>query len=91
MLLAPDGDEGAVGYLSGTIDLVYRDPLGGQLVVADYKTDEVVGDEQIQARTAAYADQLAIYVRALQEALGLDEPPRSELWFLAAGRVVPVG
>ncbi|MCG6963146.1 MAG: UvrD-helicase domain-containing protein [Acidobacteria bacterium] len=91
VLLAPAGDEGAVGYLSGTIDLVYRDPQDGRLVVADYKTDEVTEDEQIEARSDAYAEQLAVYVRALREAVGLDQPPRAELWFLAAGRVVPVG
>jgi len=27
-------------------------------------------------------------VRAVAEALGLPEPPRFELWFLGAGRVV---
>jgi ATP-dependent exoDNAse (exonuclease V) beta subunit len=58
------------------------------MVVADYKTDDVEGEEALAARAAAYAPQGAAYVRAVAEALGLQEAPRFELWFLAAGRVV---
>ena len=86
MLLPPaGGDGGAVGYVSGTIDLLYRAADGG-LVVADYKTDQVEGDD-LASRAAVYATQGAAYTRAVQEALGLPEPPRFELWFLGAGRV----
>jgi len=38
----------------------------------------------------AYASQVELYARGLQDALGLDHPPRAELWFLAADRVVVV-
>ncbi|HVG08390.1 MAG TPA: UvrD-helicase domain-containing protein [Thermoanaerobaculia bacterium] len=75
----------SVGFVSGTIDLLYRDPATGRLVVADYKTDD---PEALEARVAVYAPQGATYVRALREALGLEEPPRFELWFLQADRVV---
>ncbi len=75
----------SVGFVSGTIDLLYRDPGTGRLVVADYKTDD---PETVEARVAVYAPQGATYVRALREALGLEEPPRFELWFLQADRVV---
>jgi ATP-dependent exoDNAse (exonuclease V) beta subunit len=86
VLLPPSGD-GAVGVVSGTIDLLYRDPDTGRLVVADYKTDDPA---VIEARVAAYAPQGETYVRALREALELPEDPRFELWFLRADRVVAV-
>ncbi|MEA2561468.1 MAG: ATP-dependent helicase/nuclease subunit [Acidobacteriota bacterium] len=86
VLLPPSGSgHGSVGFISGTIDLLYRDPATGRLVVADYKTDD---PETLEARVAVYAPQGATYVRALGEALGLKEPPRFELWFLQADRVV---
>jgi ATP-dependent exoDNAse (exonuclease V) beta subunit len=55
-------------------------------VVVDYKTG---------AATQGHADdrhrdQVRIYRRALQAALGLDRPPRGELWYLASGEVVKV-
>lgn len=88
VLLPPTGREGApVGFISGAIDLLYRDPATGRLVIADYKTDEVETEEDLAARARVYAPQGATYVRAMQEALGLGEPPRFELWFLRAGRV----
>ena len=83
VLLPPE--DNAVGVVSGTIDLLYRDPATGRLVVADYKTDD---PETLEARVDVYAPQGATYVRALHEALGLEEPPRFELWFLQADRVV---
>ncbi|MCK6504201.1 UvrD-helicase domain-containing protein [Myxococcota bacterium] len=86
----PAGDAGPVGAVVGAIDLVYRDPGDGALVVADYKTDEVEG-EALDARVVAYGPQLRTYCRALQEALDLPAPPRGELWFLHAGQVRVVG
>ena len=89
VLLAPaDSDLGAVGYVAGAIDLVYRDAAGDGLVVADYKTDRVESEEEISRAAERHAAQGARYVQALQEALGLPAPPRFELWFLHAGRVV---
>jgi ATP-dependent exoDNAse (exonuclease V) beta subunit len=58
VLLPPGGGEKApVGYVAGAIDLLYQDAATGAWVVADYKTDEVQGDEEIAARAAAYAPQ----------------------------------
>jgi ATP-dependent exoDNAse (exonuclease V) beta subunit len=88
VLVPPDDDTGPAAYLSGTIDLVYRDADSGQLVVADYKTDRVDDDVVLQERTAAYALQGAVYQRAVQEAFGLPYTPRFELWYLAADRIV---
>jgi len=93
VLLAPDpgSEEGAVGFVSGAVDLLYRDPESGEIVVADYKTDDVRAPGAVAERVRSYTGQGAAYVRAVQEALGLAAPPRFELWFLTAGerRVVP--
>jgi ATP-dependent helicase/nuclease subunit A len=91
VLLAPDPDltdgDGPVAFVAGAIDLLYRDPGDGALVIADYKTDEVAGAD-LARRTAIYASQGAAYVRAVQAALELAAPPRFELWFVHAGRIV---
>ena len=92
VLLPPNGNgHGPVGVVVGTVDLLYRDPATGRLVVADYKTDDPDSPGGIEARAAVYAPQGATYLRALSEALDLDEAPRFELWFLRADRVVEVG
>jgi ATP-dependent exoDNAse (exonuclease V) beta subunit len=89
VLLPPgDGEHAPVGAVTGAIDLLYRDPEDGRLVIADYKTDEVTTAEEIQARTKVYAPQGAVYTRAVREALELAEAPRFEVWFLRAGEVV---
>ncbi len=89
VLLPPrDAPHAPVGVVTGAVDLVYRDPETGHLVIADYKTDEVEDPEELARRAAVYAPQGATYVRALQEALDLPQPPRFELWFLRADRVV---
>lgn len=72
-----DRDEDGTLY-RGTLDLLYRD-RDGEHVVADYKTDR----ESDPAKLAStYGPQLAIYARAVQNALGLLFPPRTELWLL---------
>jgi ATP-dependent exoDNAse (exonuclease V) beta subunit len=73
--------------IAGTIDLLYRDPENGRIVVADYKTDDVETEEEIRARMAAYAPQGALYARAVREALALPGMPRFELWFLKAAEI----
>jgi ATP-dependent helicase/nuclease subunit A len=83
-----EGDHSPVGVVTGAVDLLYRDPKDGRIVVADYKTDEVATEEEIAARAAVYAPQGAVYTRAVREALELAEAPRFELWFLRAGRVL---
>jgi ATP-dependent exoDNAse (exonuclease V) beta subunit len=88
VLLPPgEGEHAPVGVVTGAIDLLYRDPADGRIVIADYKTDEVEAPEAIRERAAVYAPQGAIYARAVREALELAEAPRFELWFLRAGVV----
>ncbi len=89
LLLEPaSAPEAPVGFIAGAIDLLYRCPEDGSVVVADYKTDQVSGPADLAARAEAYAEQGKIYQQAVQQALGLDAPPRFELWFLQAGQVV---
>jgi ATP-dependent exoDNAse (exonuclease V) beta subunit len=80
----PEGEKGPLGYVVGTIDLVYRDPSKGRWVVADYKTD--VGDdrERVESLRAFYAPQMRVYAEALRLGLKLEEMPRMELWLLNA-------
>jgi ATP-dependent exoDNAse (exonuclease V) beta subunit len=91
ILLPPDGRaDGPVGFVAGTIDLVFRDPASGDLVVVDYKTDDVSTAAEIANRAAAYAPQALVYRRALLEALAPERDVRCELWFLAADHVEKV-
>jgi ATP-dependent exoDNAse (exonuclease V) beta subunit len=53
--------------------------------VADYKTD---ADDTRAAEL--YAQQLAVYARAVRRALDLEDLPRAELWMIRTGRVIPV-
>ncbi len=89
-LAAPDPgeDEGPVGFYAGAIDLLYRDPDTGDVVVADWKTDGVPTDEALAARVAAYTLQLAHYQRVVGQAL--EGRVRGELWFLRRGMIVVV-
>jgi ATP-dependent exoDNAse (exonuclease V) beta subunit len=93
VLLPPgQGERSAVGFVSGAIDLLYRDPQGGSIVVADYKTDRVESPDQIRERVRIYQGQGGIYLRGIREALDLKGDFRFELWFLHAGliEVVPM-
>ena len=81
-----DGPDDPVGFVAGAIDLLYRDPESGELVVADYKTD-AVEPGALAAHARQYAGQGEAYVRAVAAALGLSVRPRFELWFLQAGEV----
>jgi ATP-dependent exoDNAse (exonuclease V) beta subunit len=85
-LLLPPPDERVLGFVTGNVDLVYRE--GSGLVVADYKTDRLGGEEALRDRVERYRPQVEIYARALAEALELDETPRTELWFLDLDRIV---
>ena len=84
----PQDDQGPIGAITGFVDLVYRDPGDGRMVVADYKTDAVEGEESIAERVEIYEPQVNTYARALHQALDLDSEPHVELWFLAADRIV---
>ena len=87
VLLPPETDDRALGFVSGTIDLLYRDPETGDPVIVDYKTDLVETDKELAARAEAYAAQEKVYARAVQQALDLSAPPRTQLWFLWADRL----
>jgi ATP-dependent exoDNAse (exonuclease V) beta subunit len=88
-VLLPPGQtaRAPVGFVSGAIDLLYRDPQSGSIVVADYKTDRVESLDQIRERVRAYAGQGGIYLRGIQEALDLKGDSRFELWFLHPGHI----
>ncbi len=91
VLLPPSEEPGTpVGFVSGAIDLLYRDPASGELVVADFKTDRVADERELEERARAHRPQGRLYTRAILEALGLEREPRFELWFLHAGRIVAV-
>ncbi len=84
----PQSAVGPVGAITGFVDLVYRDPDDGRIVVADYKTDAVSSDDAVAERAHVYEPQVRTYAGALQGALALDHEPHVELWFLAADRIV---
>jgi ATP-dependent helicase/nuclease subunit A len=91
VLLAPFGDqEGPVGVFAGFMDLLYRDPKDGKWVVADYKTDRVGSPQEMLELCKVYSSQGELYVRAIQEMMGLAQPPRFELWFLSADEIQEV-
>jgi ATP-dependent exoDNAse (exonuclease V) beta subunit len=89
VLLPASEQDAPVGYISGVVDLVYRDPETGEIVVADYKTDRIEGETELREAARRYAPQGAVYQRALREGLRLDYTPRFELWFLHADRIEP--
>jgi len=87
-VLLPAGDtDRAVACITGVVDLVYRDPASGELVIADYKTDRVERTADLREQARRYAGQGAVHQRALREGLGLAYTPRFELWFLHADRI----
>jgi ATP-dependent exoDNAse (exonuclease V) beta subunit len=93
-LLLPPGrsPQAPVGFVSGAIDLLYRDPRDGAMVIADYKTDRVENPEEIRTRAHSYAGQGRIYLQGVREALDIEGDFRFELWFLHPGciEVVPL-
>ena len=88
-LLITSGAEEEPTTLSGTIDLLYQD-TNGQWVVADYKSDHLPSETTLETYGERYLQQGALYVQAVQEALGLSTLPRFELWFLRADRIVEI-
>jgi ATP-dependent helicase/nuclease subunit A len=92
VLLAPVAGSdraGALGFVTGSVDLLYRDD-DGRLVVVDYKTDRVDPRSDASDARARYARQGELYCRAVAEALGADRPPRFEIWWLRSGSVEAV-
>ena len=91
VLLTPGPEDDALGFVSGSIDLVARDPDDGAWVVIDFKTDSVPNAHALEARASVHARQGAAYLRALREGLSLASDPRLELWFLRLDRRVSPG
>jgi ATP-dependent exoDNAse (exonuclease V) beta subunit len=89
VLLRPDFQRepaGALGFVSGSVDLLYRDG-DGRLVVVDYKTDRVDPRADAQAKHERYARQGELYCRAVAEALAAESAPRFEIWWLRSGSI----
>ena len=87
LVRAEESGAGAIGYVVGAVDLVYRDSARGEVVVADFKTDRVPTAAAIAARSLHHRPQAELYRRAVQETLRLSQAPRLELWFLDASHV----
>jgi ATP-dependent helicase/nuclease subunit A len=85
----PRDSESPAGAWVGSIDLLYRDPVSGEVVVADFKTDQV-GDRLPQDVANRHRDQGRVYVDAVQRAMGLAAPPRFEIWLVENDQCVPV-
>ena len=89
-LLAAAEGTAALDGIVGTLDLLYRDEVSGETVVADFKTDEIDRasvSTAIADKVARYQPQLELYGRAVESALALDRPPRLELWLLGVDRI----
>ena len=85
-VLLADPEHG--GAIVGTLDLLYRDPATGQLVVADFKTDTLSSADELESRASHYLGQGRVYQDAVAQMFPDEEPPAFELWFLAANRIV---
>lgn len=83
--LAEEGQR-PVGFATGAVDLLYRDPLDEGLVLVDYVLDPApFGEDALGAACRALAALAGPAQDALEAALG--ERPRLELWFLQDGIV----
>jgi ATP-dependent helicase/nuclease subunit A len=85
-VLLPDEESG--GAIVGTLDLLYRDPNTGQLIVADFKTDVLQSQEDFEQRREHYLAQGRVYQDAVARMFPAEEAPAFELWFLSANRIV---
>ena len=67
---------------NGTIDLLYRDPADGRLVVADYKSEAAPE----RADRERYRQQLAVYARGVARLFPNELAPVAELIWLRSGQ-----
>ncbi len=86
----PSAVAGPIDGYVGALDLLYQDPGTAELVVADFKSDEIESDEEIPIKVEAYRPQLELYGRAVSSNFSLLTPPRLELWLLGLDRIVVV-
>ena len=84
-LPAEPPDPARCTLLQGSVDCFFEED--GGLVVVDYKTDRVAGEEQLAARAESYRIQLDTYAYALRRIFGLPVRERI-LYFLRPGRSV---
>jgi len=84
-LIVRDGDR----FVEGYIDLL-AEPSDGELVVVDYKTDRVDSAQDIAAKTAYYAPQLAQYEMAVRLVVGVDDVT-AQLVFAAPAPTIAKG
>jgi CRISPR/Cas system-associated exonuclease Cas4 (RecB family) len=70
----------------GTVDLWFEE--NGQIVVVDYKTDNVTSSEA-RLRAASYSPQLALYALALERAFG-KRPTHAWLHFLRPNTLIEI-
>ncbi len=84
-LPAEPPDPARCTLLQGSVDCFFEED--GGLVVVDYKTDRVAGEEQLVARAESYRIQLDTYAYALRRIFGLPVRERI-LYFLRPGRSV---
>jgi ATP-dependent exoDNAse (exonuclease V) beta subunit len=89
-LLMASGTAGPVGAWVGSIDLLYRCPETNDVVVADYKTDRV-GNQDPKVVAEHHRAQGAVYTQAVQAALGLDHPPKFEVWLIEKDARITLG
>ncbi|MGQ0466158.1 MAG: UvrD-helicase domain-containing protein [Sporichthyaceae bacterium] len=82
-LVVPDGDR----FLEGYVDLLFEAP-DGALTVLDYKTDRATTPDEIAAKQARYAPQLAAYVDAVEQVTGR-RPDTAALVFARPGGAPP--
>ena len=90
LLPPPPGADAPTGFLAGEIDLLVADPQSGSLLVIDFKTEDIPAAE-VPERAAHYRVQGMAYCQAVAAALGLEQPPELELWFLLPGIVIRPG
>ena len=87
VLLQPErGSSGPVGFYSGAIDLLYREPDTASPIIVDFKTDRVETEADLATRAAVYAAQEDLYAEAVRLVMNLETRPGTELWFLWADR-----
>lgn len=89
LLQAADDSAGSpIDAWIGTVDLVYRDPDTGQIVVVDHKSDRFADRADRAARIQHYGLQVHHYRAALASALPEDADLVCELWLLESQEVV---
>lgn len=73
--------------LQGVVDCCIEE--NGELVVIDYKTDNIHTEEQLQQRCSLYESQVRAYAMALSRILSMPVK-ESVLYFLSCGRTVTI-